>query len=174
LTNGLDYLSLSIQYLQTIGDIWTSQEPDLLNKCGLDSPLSVIALAQRTSGQICGLAQSLQELQAFFQCSNVFPLYSFLAHDTMCYKGTAGFAWISVSQWVVVFMAMVVLTCRMAFQELEFIPDDLVLMIEEEEETSWTNRTMAAGNDYVVQPERESLPQEDGVNSSGSELAHCT
>lgn len=174
LTNGLDYLLLSIKILKTIVDLWTSQEPDLLNKCGLDSPPGVIALAQRTSGQICGLAQLLQELHAFLQCRNVFPLYSFLAHDAMCYDGTTGFAWIAVSQWVVVFMAMVVLTCRMAFHELEFIPNDLELMIEEEvEEASWTNRTMTAGNDDLVQPERESLPQEDGVNPSGSELADC-
>jgi hypothetical protein len=39
----------------------------------------------------------------------------------MCYSGTEGFAWVAITQIVVVFMAMVILSARCAFHDLEIL-----------------------------------------------------
>jgi hypothetical protein len=37
----------------------------------------------------------------------------------MCYSGTDGFAWVSITQMLTVFMAMIIVTARVAFYDIE-------------------------------------------------------
>ena len=42
----------------------------------------------------------------------------------MCFEATDGFAWVTITQFVIVLMAMVILTFRIVFYEIEIDDDD--------------------------------------------------
>ena len=80
--------------------------------CGFEDPDAFTQAANATNEQLCGIAEVLRDIQIYFQCDNWFPLYETSAYNAMCYSGVDGFAWIASTQFIVVFMAMVLLTFR--------------------------------------------------------------
>jgi hypothetical protein len=86
--------------------------------CGSDSGL-ITSFAEAVQLQVCTLAITLFDIQAFFSCDNWHPLYAVVVHDAICYEGTDGFHYIAITQFVIVFLAMVMVTLRVAFKELQ-------------------------------------------------------
>jgi hypothetical protein len=85
--------------------------------CGLDDPAKLIDVANTANAQLCDVAQVLKTVRLYFQCENWYPLYETTTYDAMCYSGTDGFAWVASTQFVVVFMAMIILTFRVVFYD---------------------------------------------------------
>jgi hypothetical protein len=109
--------------------------------CGLQEPPKVILIAEITSEQLCVFADLLADLRQYFECRNWYPLYTTTVYDAMCYSGTDGFAWVSITQMLIVFMAMIIVTARVAFYEIE-ISD----VANEDNEISMDNDDAANGD----------------------------
>jgi hypothetical protein len=92
--------------------------------CGFDDSAKLVSVAETAEIQLCGIAEVLKSIIIFFQCRNWYPLYEATVHDAMCYSGTDGFAWVASTQFVVVFMAVVIVTFRAVFYEIEVSEDE--------------------------------------------------
>ena len=77
--------------------------------------------AQSTNENLCDVAEITLTIRDYFQCRNWYPLYETTVYDAMCYEGTEGFTWVATTQFIVVFMAMVMLTLRGAFYDLDIM-----------------------------------------------------
>lgn len=86
-------------------------------------------LADTAQINLCEVAEILKQVRLFFQCENWFPLYETTVYNALCHDGTNGFAYIASTQFVIVFMAFVILTFRVAFWDIQ-VGDES----EEEEE----------------------------------------
>jgi hypothetical protein len=80
---------------------------------------NVVVVAQTTSEQLCRIVEILKDVGLFLQCSNWFPLYENTVYNAICYSGTDGFAWVTSTQFVIVFMAMLILMFRIVFYDIE-------------------------------------------------------
>jgi hypothetical protein len=87
--------------------------------CGVTNATVWAATAGKADAYLCTLAGLVRDIREFFQCRTWYPLYQNTVHDAMCYSATDGFSWIASSQFVVVLMAMIVLTCRVLFHDIE-------------------------------------------------------
>lgn len=68
--------------------------------------------------QTCTLGIVLVEIANLMTCSNWNSLYADVAYNAICYNGTTGLVWVSSCQFVIVFFALIMLTLRDAFYEL--------------------------------------------------------
>jgi hypothetical protein len=100
--------------------------------CGVTDATLLAATAVKADAYLCTLAGLLIDIRGFFRCGTWYPLYQNTVHDAMCYSATDGFAWIASSQFVVVFMAMIVLTCRVVFNDIEMSKVAVGQNLEEE------------------------------------------
>lgn len=97
---------------------WSSiPKEDWQDFCEIDDAPRAVDTAAALSDQICWLANLLTDLQAFLGCENFRPLYTTAAHEALCYNGTAGFLWLSISQLCIVIFSLVVFSARGAFYE---------------------------------------------------------
>ena len=80
--------------------------------CGLEDPARVAQLTTVINSQICDIFEILNRIRLYFQCENWYPLYETVMYDAVCYNGSSGFAWIVATQFIIVIMAMVLLTFR--------------------------------------------------------------
>jgi hypothetical protein len=83
-----------------------------------------ITVSDKTDKYLCTITKILRDIRGFFQCRTWYPLYQNTVHDTLCYSATDGFSWIASTQFVVVFMAIIVLTFRSSLFDLEIMDDD--------------------------------------------------
>lgn len=87
--------------------------------CGETDVEALSELLVEASDQMCVMGSLVGSLQTFFRCSTWYPLYQSVVHETLCYSVDA-YAWIAASQFAVVFLAMVVVTCRnVIYQDVE-------------------------------------------------------
>lgn len=87
--------------------------------CGPTDVEALTDLIAETSDQMCAMANLVGSLEDFFRCSSWYPLYQAVVHETLCYSVDA-YAWIAATQFAVVFLAMVVVTCRnVIYQDVE-------------------------------------------------------
>ena len=93
----------------------------LQSVCGFYAPDRVSDLAEDTNDNICGIVSILESIRQYFQCNNFYPVYETVVYDAICYQGMEGFTWVASTQFVVVVMAMVILTYRGAFYDLKII-----------------------------------------------------
>ena len=96
--------------------------------CSAQNVTMVEALASALESQVCVAVQIVTSVNQFFACHNWQPLYATIAYQAVCYEGNQGFFWISLSQFIVVFFAMIILTLRIGFAP----------MIDEEDVTTKT------------------------------------
>ena len=150
LSLGVEYLLTSLSLGQTLIHFWSTTQETVIEFCNVDHVPPVFQLFHTASSKICSLANTLQELSIYLKCQDWYPLYAKLAHDDLCYKGAESVIWVTASQLVVIFWAMVVLTCRTAFiNKFDTIPNDLILIIEENRiQESSTSKKMNEGNEY--------------------------
>jgi hypothetical protein len=87
--------------------------------CGIEPGL-LTAAADSFISSLCRIGETLRNVRLFFKCDNWHPLYyESITYETLCYSGTEGFAWVASTQFVIVFMAMIILTLRVTFYEDE-------------------------------------------------------
>lgn len=91
-------------------------------------PALIAAAADVVAGNLCKISLILREVRVYLNCDNWYPIYEGLIYETVCYDGTDGFAWVASTQFVIVFMTMIILTLRITFYEVE------VEMMDEEED----------------------------------------
>ena len=82
-------------------------------------PTAIGLAATITSDVLCSVALTLRGVRVYFTCDNWYPLYEGLIYEAVCYEGTDGFAWVASTQFVIVFMTMIILTLRITFYEVE-------------------------------------------------------
>lgn len=86
--------------------------------CGDDA--EAVALAAMAAQRIlCVLGSAMHDVQDYFACRNWRPVYRTVMHNAVCDSGTRGLYAIAVTQFVIVVLAMVMLTLRAAFVEDE-------------------------------------------------------
>jgi hypothetical protein len=95
-----------------------STDPNFQTICG-GTVNNVVVVTQTASEQLCSVIENLKDVGLLMQCSNWYPLYENTVYNAMCYSGTEGFAWVASTQLVIVFMAMFILTFRIAFYGIE-------------------------------------------------------
>jgi hypothetical protein len=123
----IEFLVTVIGSIRQLLTSWLAGSDQIQELCGLTQPPKYFEIAQITSDQLCALATILEDLRLYMQCGNWYPLYTKTVYDAMCYSGTEGFAWVAATQCIVVFMAMILLTARCAFYDLEILilePDE--------------------------------------------------
>jgi hypothetical protein len=107
---------------------------------------AVLATATTTAkNYLCTTTGILMDIRSFFQCRTWYPLYRNTVHDAMCYSATDGFSWIASTQFVVVFMAMIILTCRVVLY------DDGIISVQDDEhlQTDTENQELKVAADDV-------------------------
>jgi hypothetical protein len=115
------HIAILLGYLAQVSAVSEAikEDPsDFLDVCGGD-PNTIDRLAFTMQNQVCLLTGSLYDIQEYFACDNWHPLYRKAVYDAVCYNGTAGLHWVALSQFFIVTFAMVMLTLRVAFYELE-------------------------------------------------------
>jgi hypothetical protein len=132
--------------------------------CGFDEPERVSNLARSTNENLCDVAAIMVTIREYFQCRNWYPLYETTVYEAMCYEGTKGFAWVASTQFVVVVMAMLLLTFRGAFHDLEIV----VGSDEDDEDADSTGKSVERGGaaNTTTQQERSSPPPAPRVQVS--------
>lgn len=93
-------------------------ERDLCGPFSLDTLTQASTMAQT---ELCSATASLQDTRALFGCSEWSPLYTSLAYDSLCNDTMDGLAWITISQCVIVFVAMVILTFRVVILPVKYV-----------------------------------------------------
>jgi hypothetical protein len=114
LLDQLTFARDSIPQFTTLGDTLRTNTGLFEETCGTPPDL-ILGEADVVTSALCGVADILRDVRVFFNCENFNPLYQGITYDTVCYSGTDGFAWVASTQFVIVFMAMVILTCRVTF-----------------------------------------------------------
>ena len=84
----------------------------------------VEAAFDATGTLMCRLIGFLVQIRLYLDCDNWHPLYTTTMWDAVCYNGTDGFLWVSATTLCITFFAMVMLTARAGFYELEMLDDE--------------------------------------------------
>jgi hypothetical protein len=122
-TEQLQFIVDTVPTLNDFGSMIENNANSLQAICGFDDSAKLVSVAETANIQLCEIAKVLESIRVFFQCRNWYPLYETTVHDAMCYSGTDGFAWVASTQFVVVFMAVVILTFRAVFYDIEVSED---------------------------------------------------
>jgi hypothetical protein len=133
--------------------------------CGTP-PVLMVTAADAVANILCKANLILRAVRLYFTCDNWYPLYEGLVYDTLCYSGTEGFAWVASTQFVIVFMTMVILTLRIAFYEME-----VVKVVDAEEKSDDDDKEYSKS--LAVSPRAsEEPPIEDNSPSEKPEQPH--
>jgi len=89
--------------------------------CG-DDPIDFVTGGSTNSFEtaLCGLGELLVEVQRFFSCEKWRPLYRIVMYDSVCYSSSEGLYYVAITQFCIVVFAMLMLTLRVAFSEVEY------------------------------------------------------
>ena len=91
--------------------------------CGRD-PRDFEAIGRALENSVCGTATYLANVRDYFSCANFRPVYEKVVYGALCYEGTQGFAAITLTQLLIVFFTMIMLTLRVAFAEVKDEEDE--------------------------------------------------
>ncbi len=98
-----------------IGDVG---EATLEALCGTDwTPM--VAILSALEEQLCDLSQALADVRGGLRCEDWYPPYRAAAYGSVCQDATSGLGWAASTQLVMVFCAMIILTLRVAYYELD-------------------------------------------------------
>jgi hypothetical protein len=114
--NGTDLLSYLDALSQGIAAI-SSNSAEIAAECGTN-PETLQDAMEVLASQVCTIATAVTDLVEYFSCSNFNSVYSTVAYDALCYNGNAGLSAITITQFIILLCAMVMLTLRAAFYEV--------------------------------------------------------
>ena len=133
ISDQLEVLQAGAPLLHQFESIVTDSTERLRDVCGFatNQTQGLIDVADTLQSQLCSLTDILSDVRDFVQCGNWYPLYETTVYEALCYDGTKGFAYVASTQFVIVFMAFVILTFRVAFGDIQvgdeffdFVSDD--------------------------------------------------
>jgi hypothetical protein len=101
-------------------------------------PFLITTAADGVANILCKGGLLLRRVRLYFKCDNWYPLYEGLVYETLCYTGTEGFAWVASTQFVIVFMTMVILTLRITFYEVQVVGEEKEESGDDYEEYSYS------------------------------------
>ena len=129
----LNYVQAGVPVVQKFGAIVEESTELIRGVCGFgeDQTQNLVGIADTLQGQMCSMVAILTDVRDFVQCGNWYPLYETTVYEALCYDGTRGFAYVASTQFVIVFMAFVVLTFRVAFWEIQ-VGDEFFDYIDDE------------------------------------------
>ena len=135
---------------------------------------STALLVGEVSDGLCQMAGVSFEVRSLFACTTWYPLYSAIVHQSMC-GSVSEFAWVAMTQAVVVLMAMVVLTLRVViYQDVEVKELDKpasVDIIAEDIDKHVESRLMPPIDKHYSESDNEyALTSENEVKAGDSEL----
>jgi hypothetical protein len=129
----LNYVQTGVPVVQTFGAIVEDSTELIRDVCGFgeDQTQNLVDIADTLQGQMCSMVDILTDVRDFVQCGNWYPLYETTVYEALCYDGTRGFAYVASTQFVIVFMAFVVLTFRVAFFDIQ-VGDEFFDYVDDE------------------------------------------
>jgi hypothetical protein len=156
LLNQLNYARDSLPQFITLVDTLRTNTDTFEEICG-NSPDLILESADEVTTVLCQVADILRDVRVFFNCENFYPLYEGITYETVCYSGTEGFAWVATTQFVIVFMTMVILTLRITFYQGE-VPEekqDSGQVVEEKGDSTYAPDSPKSAAIISPQPSRE-------------------
>ena len=114
--NVTDFLSYLEALNQAIVAVSSNSE-EIAAQCGTNPETLQNAMAV-LAAQVCTIATTVTDLVEYFSCENFNSVYSTIAYDALCYNGNAGLSAITITQFIILLCAMVMLTLRAAFYEV--------------------------------------------------------
>jgi hypothetical protein len=148
-----DAISLVLDFSGTLAQ--SSSNTGLQTICGFENSNTVTNLARSTNDNLCSVAEITVTIRQYFQCSNWYPLYETAVYEAMCYSGTEGFAWVAGTQFVVVCMAMILLTLRGAFYDVEVLDENGDSDSTSGQSVEQRTATMQTGRTVTVSPSQD-------------------
>jgi hypothetical protein len=128
------------------------------------------ATAANTVGaRLCNVSDAIADVRELFKCETWYPLYVSTVHDTLCYHVDA-YAWIAFTQFFVVCLAMVIVTCRVAiYQGIEVLEDTTALVEEgkgddDGQQTSVMVPAQQQEESSTVPPGDDGAPADSGLD----------
>ena len=109
-----------VSYLEALNQeivVVSSNSEEIAAICGTD-PETLQSAMKVLASQVCTIATTVTDLVEYFSCSNFNSVYSTIAYDAFCYNGNAGLSAITITQFIILLCAMVMLTLRAAFYEV--------------------------------------------------------
>lgn len=163
ITDVLEVLQTEISFVED-----SLADAGFFGVCGVD-PASVLtdSVIDPVQDTVCQLAEALASVQDYFSCDNWRPLYTKVMYDAVCYDGNEGFYYIAVTQFCIVIFAMIMLTLRVAFTEIE-------VMGEGHDKTNVTDH--ADGLDAAAAVMADTPPQNensDGLYAAAAVMANA-
>ena len=153
----LEYVRAGVPLVQEFGSIVANSTDAIQGICGFESDQTenLVDVANTLQDQLCGLAEIVADVRDFVQCGNWYPLYETTVYEALCYDGTKGFAYVAWTQFVIVFMSFVVLTFRVAFQNVR-VGDEFFDFVDDDSYSSYSGshddydyeNANSGGNDY--------------------------
>ncbi|KAG7337817.1 hypothetical protein IV203_015286 [Nitzschia inconspicua] len=121
LVGQMDYIIAGVPAIREFSSIVEESTDLIQGACGFaeSDTQKLMDLADTAQTNLCEVADILTRVRLFFQCENWFPIYETTAYEALCHDGTDGFAYIASTQFVIVFMAFVILTFRVAFWDVQ-------------------------------------------------------
>jgi len=121
LVSQMDYVVAGVPAIKQFSAIVEESTDLIQGACGFQEgeTQKLLNLADAAQVNLCEVADILKRVRLFFQCENWFPLYETTTYEALCYDSTDGFAYIASTQFVIVFMAFVILTFRVAFWDVQ-------------------------------------------------------
>jgi hypothetical protein len=140
--------------------------------CRSGNTANAVFLTSTASTQLCFIAESMTDVRLYFQCSNWYPLYENSMYDAVCYSGTDGFAWVTITQLIIVLMAMLILTFRIVFYDITVSePKDNEVDVD-----SFNKSSLKDGGeqpqDQLVDEDETSADAEDKSESNNFRFPH--
>ena len=113
-----DRINRLLLLVNNLGMGFVNSSEQIYLVCGksLDAIIDLGLVLERQS---CILGSLLWDVHDFFECSKFRPVYEKAVHDAICYDSTRGFSWIAMTQILIVFFSMVMLTVRAGFARPE-------------------------------------------------------
>jgi hypothetical protein len=111
----------SVQDAGLLQSTWRQFDHHERDLCGPFSLQILMEASTMAQEELCGATARLQDTRVLFGCSVWNPIYTNLTYDTLCEDTIDAFAWITISQCVIVFVAMVILTFRVAILPVKYV-----------------------------------------------------
>ena len=109
---------------------------------------------------MCVLGVTLEDLNRYLWCRQWQPVYASAMHNAVCYDGTTGLAWITITQFIIVILAFVILMLRAAAYEVEDEED-----IEERTRCMARCRSCCRSKSVVADEHSELVPQTGRIHT---------
>lgn len=94
--------------------------------CGTDESgaLFLSVFSTKIREYLCGVTNLARRFRELVRCSNIYPLYEQVMHQTVCFAGSDAFWWMAATNFIVVVVSLLLLTFRSAFFPIEIDHED--------------------------------------------------